>query len=110
MASHAEHGALVAELTRRGFLRRAGRSVLGALILSADARWRPSSWRTREAQLPRLLPADATLQAFADTIIPGAQGRTAPTSATRSTRGRSPASTRGPARSRPTRSRSTTTR
>jgi hypothetical protein len=69
MDASAEHRALVAEVTRRGFLQRAGALGVGALVLSAvpvadelvaDAR----------AQLPPVLP-EATLQAFADTMIPG---------------------------------------
>ena len=35
MDAHAEHAALVADLTRRGFLQRSGVLGLGALILSA---------------------------------------------------------------------------
>jgi hypothetical protein len=57
-------GPLDAELSRRGFLRGASLLSLGALVASASA----------DAQtLPLPLPAspDATLQAFADTIIPG---------------------------------------
>jgi hypothetical protein len=60
------HAALIADLTRRRFLQRAGALGVGALALSAGPAARAL------AQLP--LPAgdpDATLQAFADTIIPG---------------------------------------
>jgi hypothetical protein len=69
MDTHAEHRALVADLTRRGFLQRAGLLGAGALVLSAT----PLAQRLvaeAEAQLPTLLP-DATLEAFADTMIPG---------------------------------------
>jgi hypothetical protein len=65
----AEHEALVADVTRRGFLQRAGALGLGALVASAVPVAR---------QLAAPAPAradvalsDATLQAFADTMIPG---------------------------------------
>ena len=65
----AEHEALVAEITRRGFMQRAGVLGLGALVASAVPVAR---------QLVAPAPAradvsltDATLQAFADTMIPG---------------------------------------
>lgn len=55
-----EHEALVGSLSRRSFLRRAGAAtvVLFAWPLAATARAAPS-------------PTDATLQAFADTMVPG---------------------------------------
>jgi hypothetical protein len=65
-----EHGDLIADLSRRGFLQRAGVLGLGALVASAGPVARgilaaaPAS-----AATPGLL--DGTLQAFADTIIPG---------------------------------------
>ncbi len=66
-----EHGALLEDLTRRGFLQRAGTLGVGALVLSAVpvARELVAADPAR-AQLAGL-PADATLQAFADTMIPG---------------------------------------
>jgi hypothetical protein len=64
-----EHEALVADITRRGFIQRAGVLGLGALVASAAPVAR---------QLVAPAPAradvglsDATLQAFADTMIPG---------------------------------------
>jgi hypothetical protein len=68
MHSGLEHGALLDELTRRGFLQRAG---VGALMLAAAplARELVAADPAR-AQLGGL-PVDATLQAFADTMIPG---------------------------------------
>ena len=68
MDSGLEHGALLHELTRRGFLQRAG---VGALVLAAAplARELVAADPAR-AQLGGL-PVDATLQAFADTMIPG---------------------------------------
>jgi hypothetical protein len=69
MDSREEHRALVADRTRRGFLQRAGLLGAGTLILSAT----PLAQKLvadAEAQVPTLLP-DATLQAFADTMIPG---------------------------------------
>jgi hypothetical protein len=64
-----EHEALIAELTRRGFLRRAGTLGLGALVLSAA----PLARQLVAAEPARAQPSlpDATLQAFADTMIPG---------------------------------------
>ena len=68
MHSGLEHGALLDELTRRGFLQRAG---VGALVLAAVplARELVAADPAR-AQLGGL-PVDATLQAFGDTMIPG---------------------------------------
>jgi hypothetical protein len=68
MHSGLEHGALLDELTRRGFLQRAG---VGALVLAAAplARELVAADPAR-AQLGGL-PVDATLQAFGDTMIPG---------------------------------------
>ena len=68
MDSGLEHGALLDELTRRGFLRRAG---VGALVLAAAPLARElvaadPAW----AQLGGL-PVDAMLQAFGDTMVPG---------------------------------------
>ncbi len=64
-----EHGALTDELTRRGLLRRGGLLGLAALVASAA----PVARALVEAQTVHAEPAlpDATLQAFADTIIPG---------------------------------------
>ena len=66
----AGHAALVADLTRRGFLERAGAAGIAALVASAV----PVGAELLAAQpagaaAPSL--PDATLQAFADTIIPG---------------------------------------
>jgi enediyne biosynthesis protein E8 len=68
MEPASEHGSLLEDLTRRGFLQRAG---LGALVLAAGplARELVAADPAR-AQLAGL-PVDATLQAFADTMIPG---------------------------------------
>jgi hypothetical protein len=68
MDSGLEHGALLDELTRRGFLRRAG---VGALVLAAAplARELVAAHPAR-AQLGSL-PVDAMLQAFGDTMVPG---------------------------------------
>ncbi|MDX6642360.1 MAG: hypothetical protein QOD76_322 [Solirubrobacteraceae bacterium] len=64
-----EHAALLADLTRRGFLGRAGALGLGAVIASAVP-------VARELLAPAPAAAavafpDGTLQAFADTILPG---------------------------------------
>ena len=70
MGSHPEHGALLADLTRRGFLQRGGILGLGALVLGATPVAREIlAAAPAEAQQPAL--PDATLQAFADTMIPG---------------------------------------
>jgi hypothetical protein len=66
MAGSPEHDALLVELTRRGFLRRAGVLGVGALVASAA----PWARRMPVAQAATSAP-DATLQAFADTMIPG---------------------------------------
>jgi hypothetical protein len=65
----AEHHALVRDLTRRGFLQRAGSLGLGALVVSAV----PAARMLVEAEPALAEPslADATLQAYADTMIPG---------------------------------------
>ena len=64
-----EHAVLIAELTRRGFLERAGVLGLGAVIASAV----PVAKQLIDAQpaFADVSLADATLQAFADTILPG---------------------------------------
>ncbi|MGZ4186784.1 MAG: DUF5987 family protein [Solirubrobacteraceae bacterium] len=59
--SNASHGDLVALLTRRQVLARASTVAFGALALPSLPL--PSS--------PAVSPTDATLQAFADTILPG---------------------------------------
>src|SRR3954451_11159237 len=68
MEPASEHGSLLEDLTRRSLLRRAG---LGALVLAAApfARELVAADPAR-AQLAGL-PVDATLEAFADTMIPG---------------------------------------
>ncbi len=63
-----EHGALLKELTRRGFLRRAG--ALGAVLAAAPLARQLVAADPALAQLGGL-PVDATLQAFSDTMIPG---------------------------------------
>src|SRR5215213_5218230 len=64
MGAGADHEALLGALTRRGLIKRAGALGLGAIVVSAG----PAA--TALAAPPPLLP-DATLQAFADTMIPG---------------------------------------
>jgi hypothetical protein len=64
-----EHAALIAELTRRGFLQRAGALGLGAVIASAVPVAR-ELLAAEPAAAAVALP-DATLQAFSDTILPG---------------------------------------
>jgi hypothetical protein len=63
-----EHGALLKELTRRGFLRRAG--AFGAVLAAGPLARELVAADPARAQLGGL-PVDATLQAFADTMIPG---------------------------------------
>jgi hypothetical protein len=64
------HEALIAEISRRGFLQRAGALGLGAVILSAlpvaDELIAPGNAEAQGGVDP-----DATLQAFADTMVPG---------------------------------------
>ena len=64
-----EHAALIADLTRRSFLQRAGAVGLGALAASAL----PAAARLAAAEPAFAQPdlTDATLQAYADTILPG---------------------------------------
>jgi hypothetical protein len=70
-----EHGRLVADLTRRGLLQRAGVLGLGALVASAVPLARQlAAPAPAHAAEPGL--SDATLQAFADTIIPGRRAST----------------------------------
>ena len=64
------HDALIAEISRRGFLHRAGAFGLGALVLSA-APIAEELIDPGEARAQVGLDPDATLQAFADTMIPG---------------------------------------
>jgi hypothetical protein len=71
MDSHSEHAALIEDLTRRGFLQRAGVLGLGALVLSAAPVAR-ELMAAQPASAQVLLP-DASLQAFADTMIPGSR-------------------------------------
>ena len=87
-------------------------SSRGGGLGAGCARRRRAARRPR-ARAGRRVPAvdpDGTLQAFADTIVPGRKVAPDRDRRARSTRRRSRASTRSPARSRPTRSRSTTTR
>src|SRR5918998_768589 len=70
MDPHAEHAELIGELTRRGFIQRAGALGLGAMMLSAAPLARELiEADPAAAQLGPL--SDPTLQAFADTMIPG---------------------------------------
>jgi hypothetical protein len=63
---------LAEEISRRQFLGRAGALGLGAVVLSAlPAAARLAGPQAADAQLPLGELADATLQAFFDTIIPG---------------------------------------
>lgn len=69
--TRAEHAALIDDLTRRGFLRRSGVLGLSALVASAV----PYAQRLLDPP-PALADVnllDGTLQAFADTILPGRQ-------------------------------------
>ena len=61
---NASHGDLVTLLTRRQVLARASTMALGAVAL-------PSLPLPTSGQSSALSPSDATLQAFADTILPG---------------------------------------
>src|SRR5690242_21937974 len=60
-------GRLAAELSRRAFIARVGTLGAGAYVLAAL----PAARLLGAAAAPSTPPADATLQAFADTIIPG---------------------------------------
>jgi hypothetical protein len=60
-------GRLVAELSRRDFMARVGTLGAGAYVLAAL----PAARLLGAAAVPSAPPADATLQAFADTILPG---------------------------------------
>lgn len=64
-----EHAALLAAMSRRGFLQRAGVLGLGAVTASAL----PVAARLATAEPAFAEPSltDATLQAYADTILPG---------------------------------------
>jgi hypothetical protein len=64
-----DHGELLEELTRRGLLARGGLVGLAALVAYAGPVARALVEPPAAAAEPSL--ADATLQAFADTIIPG---------------------------------------
>jgi hypothetical protein len=65
-----EHAALLDELSRRGFLQRAGTLGLGGLVLAAiPAAERLMAATDAQALVP--VVGDAALQAFADTMIPG---------------------------------------
>jgi hypothetical protein len=74
MEGWGQQRALAQELSRRGFLQRGGVLGLGALVMAAVPAAELLAPAEAEGQLPPgVLPADpdATLQAFADTIIPG---------------------------------------
>lgn len=64
------HDALIAEISRRGFLQRAGALGLGAVVLSAVP-LAEELVTAGEAEAQAGLDPDAALQAFADTMIPG---------------------------------------
>ncbi len=65
-----EHARLLDELSRRGFLQRAGALGLGGLVLAAiPAAERLIAATDADALVP--VVGDAALQAFADTMIPG---------------------------------------
>src|SRR4051812_5604229 len=67
-------GALAAELSRRDFIARATTLGAGAFVLAALPAARLLRAAPAAAALPSLAgipPADATLQAFADTLLPG---------------------------------------
>lgn len=66
MSGRVEHRELLDELTRRGFLARSAAFGLASLVASA-APWAVAP--AARAAAPNT--ADATLQAFADTIVPG---------------------------------------
>ena len=69
MGGNREHDALLADLTRRGLLKRGGLLGLAALVASAG----PVARAFIEPETAHAAPGltDATLQAFADTMIPG---------------------------------------
>ena len=69
MDAHAEHAALIEDLTRRGFMQRAGVLGAGALVLAAGPIAR-DLMAAQTAQAQAAFP-DAALAAFADTMIPG---------------------------------------
>src|SRR4051794_25977140 len=69
MMSHSEHDALITEITRRGVLARGGVLGLAALVASAGPVARALVDPSPALAEPNI--ADATLQAFADTMIPG---------------------------------------
>src|SRR4051794_15466723 len=66
-----EHEALVADLTRRGLLARGGVLGLAALVAYAGPVARAVTWPAAAHAEPDL--SDGTLQAFADTMVPGRQ-------------------------------------
>ena len=69
MQGERSHADLIQELTRRGFLQRAGALGLGAVMASAV----PVAERLIVADADAAVPliGDVSLQAFADTMIPG---------------------------------------
>jgi hypothetical protein len=67
VGASASHDQLLALLTRRQVLERASKVGLGALALSAL----PLVGEPATAHAATVSPTDATLQAFADTMIPG---------------------------------------
>src|SRR6478752_1545487 len=67
--TRAGHGALIEDITRRGFLRRT--SVLGLAALVASAAPYAQRLLDPPAALADVNLLDGTMQAFADTILPG---------------------------------------
>ena len=67
MGGEQGRGPLAAELSRRDLIVRATTLGAGAFVLAAS----PVARLVRPAAAKAALPTDATLQAFADTIIPG---------------------------------------
>ncbi|HVS28113.1 MAG TPA: DUF5987 family protein [Solirubrobacteraceae bacterium] len=74
IAGGAEHGKLLAECSRRDFVRRA--SLLGLGLLVAEALEVARLMGAPEPALAQAGGNDATLQAFADTMIPGRRAAT----------------------------------
>ena len=75
MSGRVEHDALLGELTRRGLLQRCTLAGVGALVAAA-APWAAAAeaaagGRASAAATGSPGTSDATLQAFADTIVPG---------------------------------------
>ena len=98
MGGRGARGPVVAELSRREFIGRASAVGVGMLVAGAL----PVARAHALLGVPAPIDPDPTLQAFADTILPGRKVRQDRPRQRGRTRSRSPASTRCPARSRPT--------